>query len=117
MRLLYIDDHPSHRHIMQRVATLAEHTLTLAANGQEGLLLADQSFDMVLVDISLPDIDGLTLVKMLREAFPAAPIIAVTAYGAKDLRQQCLAAGYAEYVSKPFRLQDMIDLLNRLQTK
>ena len=115
MKLLYIEDTEANVTEMQRVAQYLEYELIVAPTATDGLLQLQASPDVILVDISLPDLDGLTLVRAIRTRLPHTPIIAVTAHAMPDDKQRCLAAGCNEYVSKPFGWQMMLNLLRKYE--
>jgi PAS domain S-box-containing protein len=98
------------------------HTVTVANNGREALaLLQAQPFDLVLMDVQMPEMDGLEATRVLREleaggkltAQPRKPmpVIAMTAHAMKGDRERCLASGMTGYVSKPIRGRDLDEAL------
>ena len=115
MKLLYIEDMPIHVHVMQRITDHLGFELVLASNASDGLLLLATHPNVILVDISLPDLDGLMLVRSIRNEMPNVPIVAVTAHAMPDDRERCLSAGCNEYVTKPFGWELMLNLLREIQ--
>jgi len=111
MQILYIEDTRSNIHVIERVALTRGYQLLVATNGTEGLLLAQRRPDLVLIDISLPDIDGLTVTRQMRLFLPKTPIIALTAHALADDRSKCLAAGCTDYLAKPYRIATLIELI------
>ena len=101
------------------------HHVTIANNGREALeLLEKQPFDLALVDVQMPEMDGLQLTGAIREKEKNTnthlPIIAMTAYAMKGDRERCLEAGMDAYVSKPInasQLFETIDGLGRAELK
>ena len=88
------------------------HSLVVAGNGKEALLLlTTHRFDLVLMDIQMPEMDGLTTTKKIRESERGTrmhmPIIAMTAHAMKGDRERCLEAGMDGYVSKPISSQEL----------
>ncbi|MDN5349459.1 MAG: hypothetical protein PWQ54_855 [Bacteroidales bacterium] len=71
------------------------------------------NFDLILMDIRLPDISGLLITKMIREVSPDVPIIAQTAYALHTDRIQCLAAGCNDYIAKPIRRNDLLSIISK----
>ncbi len=115
MKLLYIEDTPANVTIMRRIAGHLGCELAVAANATEGLLLLQDQHDVILVDISLPDMDGLTLIRAIRLQQPQVPIIAVTAHAMSDDKDRCLAAGCNDYVTKPYGWNMMLNLLKKYE--
>jgi len=113
MRILHIEDTPAVIRLIQRIAAQDGYSLTIATTGLAALELLNSEPDLILIDLGLPDMDGLQLIQHIREQIPTVPIIAVTAYSRSEDREQCLALGCTEYVSKPFRYAEMVALLRR----
>jgi CheY-like chemotaxis protein len=86
------------------------HSVTIAENGAVAVdLLGKMSFDLVLMDVQMPVMDGLEAVQIIRSAGPGIlnpkiPIIAVTAHAMKDDEERCLNAGMDDYISKPLNI-------------
>ncbi|MDX1946446.1 MAG: response regulator [Pirellulaceae bacterium] len=92
------------------------HRITIAGNGREACeLISQRKFDVVLMDIQMPELDGLTATRQIRDREGGngshLPIIAMTAHALKGDRERCLAAGMDEYVSKPIRERQLIAAL------
>ncbi len=108
--------------VNQRVATTMlrrlGHRVEVAANGAEALdALARRAFDVVLMDVQMPVLDGLEATRRLRERGDPSPwVIALTAHALDDHRQQCAAAGMNDFVSKPVQLEDLRAALARVPT-
>ncbi len=84
----------------------------MAENGREAVeIFKANSFDAVIMDIQLPDVDGFIVTEMIREweteKVTHTPIIAVTAYAIDGAREKCLDAGMDEYLSKPFGSKEL----------
>lgn len=90
----------------------------IAGNGLEALQVLHQaSYDVILMDVEMPEMDGLSATKAIRQDFPADEqpwIIAVTAYAMQGDRETCLAAGMNDYITKPIRENDLLDALQRI---
>ena len=92
------------------------HTITIAENGVEAVeMSADTAYDLILMDVQMPEMDGLEATRVIRERENGSgkhlPIIAMTARAMKGDREECLAAGMDDYVSKPVRRQELYDVL------
>jgi DNA-binding response OmpR family regulator len=105
--ILAIEDDPSIRAALERGLAERGHTVQTAATGIAGLeaVLGDRP-DIVLLDLGLPDVDGLTIIGMIRAA-SAVPIIVITAVDDDPTMVQALDSGADDYVVKPFRLDQV----------
>ena len=85
----------------------------MAANGQEAIsALERQPYDIILMDIQMPEMDGIEAAKKIRERWPNGPkIIAITAYALEGDREKCIEAGMDDYISKPIQLDELQSLL------
>lgn len=96
------------------------HTVTTVSNGEEALAILDkEAFDMVLMDVQMPVMDGLEATKAIREGMAGhvnktIPIIAMTAYAMSGDRERILDSGMDDYVAKPIRSEDLKAAINRL---
>jgi PAS domain S-box-containing protein len=118
LRVLLVEDNPFN----QKVATLKlerwGHSVRVAACGRDALAALDtEAFDVLFTDIQMPDMDGYALTAAIRQReIPTGhrlPVIAMTAHAMKGVREQCLAAGMDDYVSKPIRDEDLLSALRR----
>jgi len=107
---LYIEDNFENRLFVRRVLEADGMTLLEAEDGASGLkLVATEQPDLILLDIGLPDIDGLELAAQIRRAKLAAgiSIIALTANAMKGDEERCLAAGCDAYLTKPISVMEL----------
>jgi hypothetical protein len=116
MRVLLVEDHV----INQKLATVLierdGHTVQVANNGQEALdLLAEQPFDLVLMDMMMPVMDGIEATKRLRasEQGIRMPVVAMTANAMPIDRERCLKAGMDDFISKPIEFAELRRVLGR----
>ncbi len=96
------------------------YQVEVANNGQEALDVLDrQMFDVVLMDLEMPVMDGLTATAEIRRREESTqtrvPIIAMTAHAVSSLREQCFDSGMDGYVTKPIQPQELFDALDRVQ--
>jgi len=117
MRILYVEDNEDNVYVVEQRLTRAGYTVLVAADGERGLVMtAAELPDLVLMDLSLPGIDGWEVTRRLKSA-PATkhiPIIALTAHAMTGDREKALAAGCDDYDSKPVdfaRLRAKIEAL------
>jgi len=106
-RLLVIDDDPALLRALRVGLGAAGHEVTTAANGQEGLALAVSSApEAIILDLGLPDMDGLTVCRRLR-AWSDVPILVLSATGSEDRKVAALDGGADDYVTKPFGMSEL----------
>jgi two-component system response regulator AtoC len=107
-RVLVVDDEPVVRNGIQRALENRRMATKLASRGQEALdLLEHQSFDLVLLDIRLPDMDGVEVLRQIRLRSPETAVIMITGYPTIDSAVHCIKLGAIDYLVKPFRLDDL----------
>ena len=116
--ILIIDDEASLRQTLARILQRAGYEVTTAANGQEGLaLLAEHPFDLVYSDIRMPDMNGLELLKVVREKFPDLPVVLFTAQPDLNSAVEAVRSGAVDYLMKPLKPQAVIDRTNSILEK
>ena len=117
MRILLVEDDPETSRFIRKGLEEAGHVVDHAGDGKQGLLLAlDAEHDAVVVDRMLPGLDGLSIVRSLRAAGRAAPVLVLSALGEVDDRVEGLRAGGDDYLVKPFALAELsarLEALNR----
>ena len=106
LHILLAEDNRVNQTVASRMLGKMGHSIVVANNGHEALyLLAQQKFDLVLMDIQMPEMDGLTATQKIREGEAQGrsriPIIAVTAHAMKGDRERCVGAGMDGYITKP----------------
>ena len=108
--ILIIDDEPSLRQTMARILQRAGYEVTTAASGKEGLALVSQHpFDLLYLDIRMPDFNGLELLKEIHAKFPELPVILFTAQPDLNSAVEALRRGATDYLLKPLKPQTVID--------
>jgi PAS domain S-box-containing protein len=112
LRILLAEDNPVNRKLAVRLLEKQGHGVTVAGNGREALAtLEKEPFDLVLMDVQMPDMDGFEATAAIRQQEQATgahlPIIAMTAYALKGDRERCLEAGMDAYVSKPINTDEL----------
>jgi CheY-like chemotaxis protein/HPt (histidine-containing phosphotransfer) domain-containing protein len=111
-RVLVVDDGLENRELVKLVLMELGLNVETAENGKEALEKAfKESFDIILMDVQMPIMDGFTAVKLMRERGLTKPIIALTAHAMKGFKSECLAVGYSEYLPKPIDIDQLIELL------
>lgn len=102
--ILYIEDNAGNRMLVRRILEAEGYSMTEAVDGPSGLqMAADGQYDLILLDINLPEIDGYDLARRLRSMpnLQSVPILAVTANVMQGDRERTLAAGCDGYIQKP----------------
>jgi DNA-binding response OmpR family regulator len=107
MRLLVIEDDPLLAEGLTRALTRAGHAVEHASSGRHGdIMLAEQKYDLVVLDIGLPDIDGFEVLRRLRQRRSATSVLVLTARDAVEDRVHGLDLGADDYLTKPFSLTE-----------
>ncbi|MBF0527891.1 MAG: response regulator [Deltaproteobacteria bacterium] len=112
-RILLVDDHPVNLKVGKRYLTKRGHSVAVAANGLEALeRLKERRFDIVLMDLEMPEMDGIEATHRIREGQGGAaareiPIIAMTAHALTGFKEKCLAAGMNDFLTKPVDFQHL----------
>lgn len=118
MNVLFIEDDPMNRRVVKDMLDVAGVEMTGAEDAETGLrLIGERDFEIVLVDLRMPGMDGLTAIRHLRargDAKAALPVIVVTADTAPQLREQCLEAGADEVLFKPVAMDALFDAIGRM---
>lgn len=115
MHLLVVEDEQKLARMLRRVLTEERHTVDLAQDGQSGLMLAKGSkYDLIILDLMLPGMDGLEICQRLRSARVDVPLLMLTARGAVEDRVAGLNAGADDYLTKPFAMTELLARVNAL---
>ena len=108
VKVLVVDDEPSVRSALQRALALERYEVQLAEDGQQALdILAEGVVDAIVLDVTMPRIDGLEVCRRLRAAGDRTPVLMLTARDAIDDRVDGLDAGADDYLVKPFALREL----------
>lgn len=112
--LLIVEDDTSLSKMMATVLEAAGYTTLIASNGQEGLdQFKTYEFDVVVTDICMSRMDGLTLLRHLRAYDPAVVVVLITGYATMETAVEALRCGAFDYLAKPFKIHSLIDTLRR----
>ncbi len=115
MNILVVDDDQAVRDSLRRALVLEGYEVDLAAHGTEALrILSQRAPDAVILDLQMPDIDGLEVCRRLRSLGDMTPVLMLTARGAVDDRVEGLDAGADDYMPKPFDLAELFARLRAL---
>lgn len=115
-RILVIDDEPDIRESLYDLLTLERYQVETAATAAEGLKKLDSApfdFDLVLLDLMLPDRSGLDVLRELRERDKSTPIIMITAFGSEEVAVSALKSGANDYFAKPWKTEKLLIEIDR----
>jgi DNA-binding NtrC family response regulator len=116
--LLVIDDEASIRHMLRLVLEQNNYRVTEAQNGAEAInLLYKEKFDFILSDIRMPDMDGLTFLDQPEVRSIDSTIIMMSAYGSIDTALECMKRGAYDYISKPFKPDEVVLTLRKAEER
>jgi len=115
LRILVAEDHPVNQKLALTVLDKLGYQPDMAANGKEALdRVSHQNYDVILMDVQMPEMDGLEATRMIRRCIQNQPIIlAMTANAMQGDRDSCLQAGMDDYISKPLELDELIAQLKK----
>lgn len=118
MNILFIEDDRMNRRVVRDMLEVAGASMVEAESAELGLALIDQqAFDVALIDLRMPGMDGLTAIRQIRargDEKGQVPIVVVTADTAIDLRERCLAAGADDVIFKPVAMDALFETIGRL---
>ncbi len=115
MHLLLVEDEPRMADLVRRVLVAEHHTVDVAPDAVSALALAaGATYDVIVLDRGLPDIDGLELLRLLRSRGVRAPALMLTALGSVEHRVQGLDAGADDYLAKPFAFAELLARIRAL---
>jgi PAS domain S-box-containing protein len=119
LRVLLVEDNPVNQKVAAAKLEKRGHRVVVASNGKEALEILDRdSFDIVLMDVQMPEMDGLEATERIRDREKKGgghiPIVALTAQVMKGDRERCLAAGMDDHVSKPIRDANLFSVIENL---
>ena len=114
LRILIAEDNIINQKVILKMLNKLNYHADVAANGLEVLAaLERQAYDVVLMDVQMPEMDGLDAAKKIREKWPEGPkIIAITAYAMQGDREKCIASGMNDYITKPVNLDELRSALD-----
>ena len=118
MNILFVEDDAMNRRVVRDMLTVAGATMDEAHDAESGLQMIDShEYDIVLMDLRMPGMDGLTAIKHIRartDEKAAVPVIVVTADTALDICRDCIDQGADEVILKPVAMNKLFDAIGRL---
>ncbi len=116
--VLLVDDDEKILDIFSRFLESKGCRVRVATGGHEAVQAArEHPVDLVMMDVRMPDMDGLAAFRQIRQAAPAVPIVLMTGYSAREDLQQLIQAGEVEYLHKPVTLDQLAKLVDRLASE
>jgi len=120
LRILVVEDNPVNQLVIHDMLLTLNHRPQVVSDGREALhIMVSNAFDLVFMDIQLPELDGFEVTREIRRQEPPGvrvPIIALTAHALEGDRERCVAAGMDDYLSKPITEEQLIAALSRWST-
>src|SRR5215469_4440721 len=120
LRVLLAEDNPVNQTLAMRILEKLGHKVQVVNNGREALKRSQaEDFDLILMDVQMPEMDGLEATKAIRSAEASTgihvPIVAMTAHAMKGDREKCLSAGMDGYLSKPIRIEELKQAMSEVK--
>jgi two-component system, NtrC family, response regulator AtoC len=116
--VLIIDDEENMRHMLKVMLTKAGFAAEVASNGFEGLTAMERSsFDYILCDLKMPKMNGMAFLKKAREKFPEKTYIMMSAYGTMETAVEAMKLGAYDYISKPFKQDEVLLTLKKVEER
>ncbi|MBI9084457.1 MAG: response regulator [Desulfobacterales bacterium] len=118
MDVLIVEDDPANADWMQDMMTRWQHSAALAASGREALKrLGGKGFDLILLDIFLPDVQGDELIPRIKALCPRGHIVTMTGFNTRELETRIRKQGITYYMIKPFDLKHLRSIVEHIATK
>ena len=118
MRILFVEDVAMNRRVVKDMLGVADVEMAEAPEAETGLqMVSDNDYDLILMDLRMPGMDGLTAIRHIRargDAKARLPVIVVTADTGLTIRQDCLGAGADEVIMKPVAMDLLFDAIGRM---
>ncbi|GAB4314984.1 MAG: hypothetical protein Kow0074_02330 [Candidatus Zixiibacteriota bacterium] len=116
--VLVVDDDPKIRTLLTESLASIGYDTSSAADGHEALdVIRSQPIDCVITDIKMPELDGLTLLHRIKAEQPEVPVIMITGFAFQQHRDRAMAAGAAGFLTKPFRLEKIEEVIERVMSR
>ena len=116
-KILVVDDEDIVRTSCSRTLSPEGYEVRLAKNGAEGLKMAsEERFDLVLTDLKMPDMDGIEVLRIIKEQWPETAVIIVTGYQTVDTAVKAIKLGAYDYIEKPFTPDALITAVREALT-
>jgi CheY-like chemotaxis protein len=121
MQVLFVEDDPMNRRVVRDMLSVGGAEMSEAADAETGLaMISEGGFDVILMDLRMPGMDGLTAIRHIRargDDKALLPVIVVTADTAHDIRADCLSHGADEVILKPVAMKSLFDAIGKTLAK
>ena len=115
MKVLFVDDEVEVRNTLYKMLTFLRYECKVAANGEEALgILKDDHFPIVITDVKMPGMDGIELLKRIKEDYPDLDVVITTAYSEDYTFTDMIKAGATDYILKPLSIDELEAKLSRI---
>ena len=117
-RLLIIDDEENMRHMLSSLLKKSGYRVDTASNGKDALEMVDQTlYDFILCDLKMPDISGMEFFEIARDKLWATTVIMMSAYGSIDIAVEAMKKGAYDFISKPFKSDEVLLTLKKAEER
>src|SRR5215510_14301185 len=114
LRILIVDDEPLMRLSMVDALEAVGYDVQAAASGTEGIeAIRSREFDLVITDLRLPGVDGLSVLKATKEKAPQTDVVVITAHGSVETAVGAMKLGAFDYITKPFQMDELLIIVER----
>jgi DNA-binding NtrC family response regulator len=118
LNILLVDDEPDLRLSLGQVLREEGHDVDIAPDGEAAIArMAARPFHLVVSDVKLPKLDGLTLLRRIRKEFPATEVLMMTAYGSIDDAVTAMKDNAVDYLTKPFDIDQLVNVVDRIEDR
>jgi len=109
LSILLVEDDPRLQALGRKVLERQGYQVTLAGDGEQAVTAtATGTFDLVLMDLSMPKMDGHQATRLIKARTPQLPIVAVTAHAMASDRERCIESGFDTFLAKPYQIPDLL---------
>jgi len=117
MHILLVDDDDDQRKTLNDFLVKRGHTVQSVADGLRALLYLDEQVEVVISDIQMPGLDGVALLRTIRERFPNLPVVLMTGHGTLDTAVEALRNRAFDYLSKPVVLDELLACIDKIEKR
>ncbi|MFC2149086.1 response regulator [Candidatus Auribacterota bacterium] len=118
VNILVVDDNIEQVNILEKIFKREGYPVKIASNGYDALeVVQSESIDIVITDMSMPGMNGLKLLKLIKEQKPQVQVIIITAFGEWGAYAEALKEGAYEFLNKPFKIEEIMNLVKAIENK